>query len=122
VHVQALLAAVAPDQGLAADVGVERGHRQLRAVLAEEAQPHAQGHDGGDDGPVGGVAGGGGDAGRGEQQDEQRVAELAAQDPRAVTLWEVSTLRLTVPSRLAASSEVRPVGVLLSSWSTASTG
>jgi hypothetical protein len=42
--------------------------------------------------------------------------------PRAVTLWEASTLRPTVRSRLAASSEVRPVWVLPSSWSTTLTG
>ena len=42
--------------------------------------------------------------------------------PRAVTLWEASTLRPTLASRPAASSEVRPVWVLPSSWSTAPTG
>jgi hypothetical protein len=81
-HVQALLAAVAPDQGLVADACVQRGDRHLGAVLVDEAQPHAQDDDRGDDGPVGGVAGGGGDARGGQQQDQQRVAELAAQDPK----------------------------------------
>ena len=121
-HVQTLLFAVAPDQGLVADVGVQRGDRQLRAVLVDEAQPHAQDDDRGDDRPVGGVAGGRGDACRGEQQDEQRVAELTARTPRAVTLWVASTLRPTVASRLAAWSEVTPTRVLPSSWSTTLTG
>jgi hypothetical protein len=81
-HVQALLAAVAPDQRLVADACVQRRDRQLGAVLVDKAQAHAQRHDRGDDGPVGGVAGGRRDARRGQQQEQQRVAELAAQDPK----------------------------------------
>jgi hypothetical protein len=81
-HVQALLAPVAPDQGLVADACVQRRDRHLGAILVDEAQPHAQDDDRGDDGPVGRVASGGRDACRGQQQDQQRVAELAAKDPK----------------------------------------
>ena len=60
-HVEALWRAVAPDQGLVVDVGVQRGDRELGAVLVDEAEPDAQDDDRGDDRAVDGVTRGRGD-------------------------------------------------------------
>ena len=74
--------AVAPHQRLVADVGVQRGDRELGAVLVDEAEPDAQDDDRGDDrrrrsvSPVAAEI-----AAAAEQQDEQRVAQLASRTP-----------------------------------------
>ena len=79
-HVEELLGAVAPHQGLVADVGVQRGDRDLGAVLVDKAQPDAQDHDRGDDPAIDAVTRGRGHGRGGEQQEEQRVAELPGED------------------------------------------
>jgi len=61
------------------DLGPERGHRRLGAVLVDEAEPHAQRHDDGDDHRVGATAGQSGHQRRPQQQDEDRVPDLAQQ-------------------------------------------
>ena len=73
------LRAVAPDQRLVVDVAVQRGDRVRRAVLVHEAQADAEHDDRGDDRGVGGIAGQAGHGRRREQQQEQRVAQLAHQ-------------------------------------------
>ena len=75
------LRAVAGHQRLVADVRVQRGDRALGAVLVDEAQADAEHHDRGDDPAVGGLTRGRGHEGRGEQQDEQRVAQLSDEHP-----------------------------------------
>ena len=78
-HVDALLPAVAPHERLVADVRMQGRDRELRPVLVDEPEPDAQGDDEGDDRTVDGVAGQRRDRRRGEQEDEERVAELTGE-------------------------------------------
>ena len=66
--------------GLLSDLGAERGHRHLRPVLVEEAQSDAEGDDHGDDHRVRAAAGQPRHQRRPEQEDQDRVADLAEED------------------------------------------
>ena len=70
---------VADDLGVVADLGPERGHRHLGPVLVDEAQADAQRHDHGDDHRVGAAAGQSGHQRRPQQEDQDRVPDLAQQ-------------------------------------------
>jgi hypothetical protein len=73
--------AVAHDDRVVHDVGMQGRDRPLRAVLVHEAQPDAQDDDRRDDRGVRRVAGQAGDRRGREEQREQRVPELAHEHP-----------------------------------------
>ena len=79
-HVDAPLGAVAPDERLVADVGVQRGDGALGAVLVDEAEPDAEHDDRGDDRRRRSGRRSRRTRRRRQQQDEQRVAQLADED------------------------------------------
>ena len=78
------LPSVPANFGFLSDFGAERSHRHLRPVLVEEAQPDTQGDDHGDDHCVRTASGQPRYQGGDEQQDQDRVAELAEEDGRGV--------------------------------------
>ena len=110
-HVEALLGAVAPHQGLVADVGVQRGDGDLRAVLVDEAEPDAQHHDRGDDPAIGAVAGGGDTAAAASSRMSSGLRSWRARTPHTVTRRSDKTLGPNRPRRTVASSAVRPRSV-----------
>ena len=69
---------VSPHERLVMDVGVQRRDGDLGAVLVDEPETDAEHHDRGDDPTISRIAGCRGHGRRGEKQDQQRVAELAA--------------------------------------------
>ena len=76
--------AVADDERGVPDLRVQRRDRLLGPVLVHEAEPDRQADDHADDHRVGRVAREARHRGRGEQQQEQRIAELTREDaPRA---------------------------------------
>ena len=89
---------------------MQRGDRPLGAVLVDEAEPDAQHDDGRDDRRVGGVAGQPGDTAAAEQQDQQRVAQLADEHAERGHAVGRQHVRAERPQAIGRVRRAQPVG------------
>ena len=79
-RVDELVQPIAPDEGTVMDLPVQRLNGAFRPILVDEAQKHAHRDDGGDDDRVGRITREPRNGCAAEQQQQERIAELAQQD------------------------------------------